>query len=67
LKEATLILIREERAAQLRAQTAGVRSLSHKESRVVFFDPNIRRPGAASEQITHTVNSLLMHYVRLWV
>jgi hypothetical protein len=71
VKQATLILIREERMAALRAQTAGIRSLVHKDSRVVFFDPNALAIKMASSKGADWQNSpagsLLMHYTRLQV
>jgi hypothetical protein len=69
LKQATLIFIREERMAAMRAQTAGIRALTHKESRVVFFDPNAVALKAAATKgadwQSTAANSLLMHYVRI--
>lgn len=69
LKHATAILIREERINNQTAQVAGIRQLSHKESRVSFFDPNAllaksvgsKSPGMRSAQ------ALLQQYMRLWV
>jgi hypothetical protein len=69
LKQATLIFIRDERIAAMRAQTAGIRALTHKESRVVFFDPNAIALKAAGlktgEWQSTAANNLLMHYVRI--
>jgi hypothetical protein len=71
LKQALGMMIREERIASIRAGTAGIRSMSHKESRVVFFDPNaLAIAGAKSSGGfggATAANALLMHYVRLEV
>jgi hypothetical protein len=70
LKEALAIMIRNERMLAQQAAVGGVRSLSHKESRVVYFDPNAHRAtttSAAMMPMNAPVNALLMHYVRLQV
>jgi len=72
LKECLAIMVRDARASEQLASVAGVRSLSHKESRVVYFDPNAtasRGGGSATGGmgLTGTINALLMHYVRLQV
>jgi hypothetical protein len=70
LKEALGIMIREERMAALRASTGGVRSLAHKESRVVYFDPNLllkQQLAGGMSGVSVMLNNLLMHYVRLQV
>ena len=69
LKQATEMLIRQERARQQMQATSGIRSLSHRESRVQFFDPNAiaiaqsRGAGALNDPIS----ALLMKYTRLEV
>ena len=40
LKQAVAIMIRDERMKMQQASVAGIRQISHKESRVSFFDPN---------------------------
>jgi hypothetical protein len=71
LKEALSIMIREERMAAQRAATGGVRSLAHKESRVVYFDPNLllkqQSIAGGLTGVSVMLNNLLMHYVRLQV
>jgi len=68
LKQATILLIREERMLAMRASTAGIRGLTHKESRVIFFDPAAAAKAGAgggwSSQLS-AANNLLMHYVRI--
>lgn len=74
LKSATAILIRQARLAAARAVTAGIRSISHKESRVMFADPNQVNNSAASGatggggmEAIKAVQALLYHYSRLEV
>jgi hypothetical protein len=66
LKHAVVMLIREERIRMMQAQTAGMRTLRHKESMVSFFDPNlllIRTAGQKSGTI-QALESILAHYMR---
>jgi hypothetical protein len=68
LKQAAELMIREGQALAQRMLNSGVRSISHRESRVMFFDPltlltKTQRFGFA----TTAANALLMHYVRLEV
>jgi hypothetical protein len=70
LKQALIISIREERRQMQIASAAGIRSLSHKESRVVYFDPNAalsKSVGGSSSGLKDTIENLLMHYVRIQV
>jgi len=69
LKQATLLLIREDRATAQRQATSGIRSLSHKEARVMFFDPaqQLRAQGGGGNQTMNAVSALLSHYTRLEV
>lgn len=77
LKQAALYAIRYGRMqdALMRPGIAGVRSLAHKESRVVYHDPNKMQttmPNAAAGAAGATglpapYNVLLMHFVRLEV
>jgi hypothetical protein len=66
LKQATGILIREEKIRMQQAQTAGIRLVAHKESRVSFFDPNavLLKLGGTSPSY-NTVMALLKHYTRI--
>jgi len=69
LKQATVILIREEKMRMQQAQVAGIRQVSHKDSRVAFFDPNmllIKTAGVKSPG-TQAAESLLRQYMRFWV
>jgi hypothetical protein len=66
LQHALILLIREERIRMLQAQTAGIRQISHKESRVAFFDPNLlllRSIGMKSPTL-QAIESILTHYMR---
>lgn len=72
LKSAATILVRKSRAEAQREATAGIRSLSHKESRVMFFDPNQSQgssQGGSSggAEAIRAVHALLYHYSRLEV
>jgi hypothetical protein len=71
LQEAMVVIVREARAAAQRAAVSGIRSMSHKESRVVYFDPNLINRGVTSNMlnpgIAPLVDTLLMHYVRIQV
>ena len=70
LKAACDIMIRTWRLWVARQLTTGIRSISHREARVMFFDPNIllkqlgSTPFAAAGQ---AVKDLLYHYMRFWV
>jgi len=68
LKQATAILIREERWRMLQAQAAGIRMIAHRESRVMFFDPNavLLKLGTASPA-QKMIDPLLRQYIRFWV
>ena len=69
LKQATAILIREERMRNQQAQVAGIRQVTHKSSRIVFFDPNavlVKTVGAKSPGM-QAAEALLKQYMRFWV
>jgi hypothetical protein len=71
LKQAVAILIREERMRNQQAQAAGIRQITHKESRIVFFDPNaiiakLASSGGRSAGLQAAEN-LLKQYTRWWV
>jgi len=66
LKAAAAILIRQERMAGQRALTSGIRSISHKEARVMFFDP-LAHGSTVSEDTIRSVHAMLYHYSRLEV
>jgi hypothetical protein len=40
LKQATAVLVREERTQAASASIEGIRQITHKGARVMFFDPN---------------------------
>jgi len=69
LKQACQIMIREDRAQAQRAASSGIRSISHKEARVMFFDAGAGQRGQqrSTSGVDPAVNALLMHYVRLQV
>ena len=70
LKQATGLLIREAQAMALRMATggSGVRSLSHKDKRVQFFDPlaslNKAQAAGGAGFAGPAISSLLSHYIR---
>jgi hypothetical protein len=68
LKQATAILVREEKIRMQQAQAAGIRSLTHKEARVQFYDPNaiLLKLGGKTPGM-QAVSNLLTHYIRLEV
>jgi hypothetical protein len=68
LKQATELMIREGQALAQRFLNSGIRSLSHKDSRVQFFDPLALLTKAQGLGFATTAaNALLMHYVRFEV
>jgi hypothetical protein len=70
LKQATLLLIVQARSAATRESIEGIRMISHKDSRVMFFDPGQQQAKATTAgglgSGVKQVDDLLMHYVRLW-
>jgi len=69
LKQAVALSIREEMIRTRQAETAGIRQVTHKDSRVVFFDPNavlMKTVGAKSPGL-QAIESLLKQYMRFWV
>ena len=70
LKQAAALMIREGQAMMQRLAVSGIRSIAHKDSRVMYFDANqqlARGPTGAAGMINAVASSLLMHYVRLEV
>jgi len=71
LKQACELLVREEQAYVRAIGMSGIRSLTHKESRVQFYDTAATganaSKGGMSVILSPTANALLMHYVRLQV
>ena len=72
LKNAAAIMVRKGRTEAQQEATAGIRSISHKDSRVMFFDPNASSGGGSSGggagvESIRAVHALLYHYSRLEV
>lgn len=68
LKQAAELMIREGQALAQRMLNSGIRSLSHKEARVQFFDPlALLTKTQGLGFATTAANALLMHYVRFEV
>jgi hypothetical protein len=71
LKQATALLVREGQSLMNRLAVSGVRSISHKDSRVMYFDSSaVKAPlGKISSAgaLNDALNNLLMHYVRFEV
>lgn len=70
LKYACLMILRNQRGEAQRESVEGIRMIAHKESRVIFFDPNA---GSATKTAAlqgssgiPQVDALLEHYIRLW-
>jgi hypothetical protein len=69
LKQACAILVQEQRIRNVQAQTAGIRLLSHKDSRVAFYDPNallLKSIGAKSIGM-QAAEALIRPYIRIEV
>jgi hypothetical protein len=71
LKHAALLLVRQARLEGSREAIEGIRMIAHKESRVMFFDPNSTTKTTATVGTLGTgivaVDQLLYHYMRFWV
>jgi hypothetical protein len=69
LKQATGLLIQGARAEMSRAAVSGIKSITHRESRVQFMDTNILAKGnlGALGAAAETVNALLYKYMRFYV
>ena len=52
------------RAQLLRGLNTGIRSISHKEARVMYFDPLGSKGHSPLTMVGDTVNALLYHYMR---
>jgi hypothetical protein len=69
LKQATVLLIRDEKIRMQTAQVAGIRQINHKHARVSFFDPNailIKTAGMKSPAM-QAATTLLRQYMRFEV
>jgi hypothetical protein len=69
LKEATALLIQGARMQRTQAAVAGIKSITHRESRVQFLDPTLlyKGVGGALLQAEQTVRALLYKYMRFYV
>jgi hypothetical protein len=67
LKDATYLLVKNGYYQGLRGSVAGIRSISHKDQRVMFFDPNTQGGNMGSTEAIKAVHALLYHYSRLEV
>jgi hypothetical protein len=68
LKQAAVLLVREQRMLMRQAQVAGMRQIAHKEQRVAFFDPNeLLLKSGTSSQAQQQIYYLLYHYIRIEV
>jgi hypothetical protein len=68
LKAALQLMIQVAAATLARGLTTGVRSISHKESRVMYFDPNAANKSGKGPTIgSSTIESLLSAYMRFQV
>jgi hypothetical protein len=68
LKQATSLLIQAARLEMTRAAVAGIKSITHRESRVQFMDPNTSQKSGAGAigAAADTVNALLYKYMRFY-
>jgi len=70
LKQACLLMVRDSKLAAARLSITGIRSLSHKDSRVQFFDYTKPPPavaGGAKMTGDPAVDAILYHYIKIWV
>jgi hypothetical protein len=67
LAEAATLMIREAQMAAARYSTGGVRALTHKESRVVFFDPaaQIKATSSIPGGAGSTIDMMLRPFIRI--
>lgn len=70
LKQATGLLIQAAREQMTKAAVSGIKSITHRESRVQFMDTNVQSSkggGGAIGAAAETVNALLYKYMRFYV
>jgi hypothetical protein len=70
LKQATVMLMRDERTTAQQQAVAGIRQLTHKQSRIMFFDVNaaIAKQSGGTKTTSRTiVESLCRQYMRIWI
>jgi hypothetical protein len=69
LKQICNALIREERVKNQQAAVAGIRMISHRDARVMFFDPNAvviaQSKGGGGSPALQAAQKLLMKYTRI--
>jgi hypothetical protein len=72
LRQATLLMMREAYNAAIRGDST-IRMVGHKESRVLYFDPNAKSgaaggaAGGGGSPSRRAIGDLLKHYMRFWV
>lgn len=69
LKKACALIVQEDRIKNQQASVAGMRQISHKESRVAFYDPNallLKSIGAKSPGM-QAAEALIRPYIRIEV
>ncbi|MGB8964750.1 MAG: hypothetical protein WCB99_03820, partial [Candidatus Cybelea sp.] len=72
LKAVCLIVMRSSRSEAQRESVEGIRMLAHKESRVIFFDPNTQKTATAAVATGgfgygSVIDAILPRYIRRWV
>jgi hypothetical protein len=71
LKQATILLVTQQRSQATRESIEGIRMIAHKDSRVLFFDPSQQAKSAPAAGALGSgikqVDDLLMHYVRHYI
>lgn len=69
LKQACLLMLIQTRSAATKEAIEGVRMIAHKDSRVMFYDPNQQAKSTTTAGAVgsgnRTVDDLLMRYMRL--
>jgi hypothetical protein len=71
LRQAAILMVREAYYASVRGD-ASVRMVAHKESRIIYFDPNALAVkaaggGAGGSPARRAVGDLLKHFTRFWI
>lgn len=69
LKQACELMIRADKERAQQQAVSGIRSLTHKESRIMFFDPNAANKASSgvSSVSIDAARNLLSHYIRIEV
>lgn len=66
LRQAATLMTREAYYATTRGD-ASIRMVAHKESRVIYFDPNAKGGSAAGSSTRRSVNELLKKFTRFYI